>query len=353
MIAVSILAATLSWRLVEQPIRQRRFLRDRVGLFRLAFGLMAVSCAAGAVIAFGQGLPSRLPADVQAIYATKDIANPYRDSKCLTDNDRTGPTDDDVRRGRLCTFGPDSSALPADFLVWGDSHASSMAPAISEAARLHQRSGLLAANAGCPPLLEYKSQKNDPNSQKDCLARNAAVMDLIRSRHIRLVFLIGRWPREVLGSQFGSEGVFFDPKEVYKTRDRSAVVADALDKTLTALASEHVHAVLVMDVPEIGYDVPYELAKAALHRTTADIAPSWQTVDGRQHAARAILQAAAAKHGADLIDPTGDFCTLERCAVASDNGPYYSDSNHLSVSGAKRLTHLFEPFLQQWGASLQ
>ena len=83
-----------------------------------------------------------------------------------------------------------------------------------------------------------------------------------------------------------------------------------------------------------------------------DIAPSWETVDGRQHVARAILKAAAGKYGADFIDPTGDFCTQDSCAVAGSDGPYYSDSNHLSVTGATRLTHLYEPFLQPQGASL-
>jgi peptidoglycan/LPS O-acetylase OafA/YrhL len=350
-IAVSILAASASWWLIERPIRQRRFLSQRASLFPLAFGLIAISCAAGAFISFGNGLPGRLPANVRAIYATRDVRNPFLDRTCMTDNDRTGPTDQQVRDGALCTLGIVGNAGLADFLVWGDSHASSMAPAIDQAAKLHQRAGLLAADSGCPPLLDYTSQKNDTNSQKDCLMHNQAVLDLIQSRHIPLVFLVGRWPREVLGSQFGNEGVFFDPHEVYRIRDRAAVVSDSLDKTLAALAQAKARAVLVMDVPEIGFDVPYELAKAALHKTAADIDPSWTTVDGRQHAARTILQDAATKYGVDFIDPTGDLCTQQSCAVADNDGPYYTDSNHLSVNGAKRLVHLYEPILQRQAAS--
>jgi peptidoglycan/LPS O-acetylase OafA/YrhL len=352
-IAVSILAAIASWWLIERPVRQRRFLRGRAGLFRLAFAMMALSCAAGAAIVVGRGLPDRLPPNVRAIYATKSVNNPFRGSKCLTKNDGSGPTDDDVRNGRLCSVGIESRTEQVDFLVWGDSHAGAMAPGIDKAAKLQQRSGLLAADAGCPPLLDYESQKSDADNQEDCHAHNEAVVDFIRSRHIQLVFLIGRWPREVLGSQLGNEGPFYDPKESYKIRDRSAIVSEALDKTLATLAAMKTRVVLVMDVPEIGFDVPYELAKAALRKTAVDIAPSWEALDARQHVARAILQAAAAKYGAEIIDPVGDFCPQQRCAVADSDGPYYTDSNHLSVSGANHLMHLYEPVLRQQGASLQ
>ena len=97
-----------------------------------------------------------------------------------------------------------------------------------------------------------------------------------------------------------------------------------------------------MDVPEPGYDVPYMLARAAKDNRQVDINPSRSAVDQRQHQAMAILKAASAKYGVELVDPTSSFCDADHCNVALDGRPLYVDSNHLTKTEAEALSGLFD-----------
>jgi peptidoglycan/LPS O-acetylase OafA/YrhL len=339
-VALSFAVATLSWRLVERPVRRRALLSGRTALFGAAGMAMAGACAAGAVIVALGGLPGRLPPEVRAIYEARRDRSPFASDACFTD-ETNGPTDRDVRGGKLCSVGVGAGA--PSFIVWGDSHAAAMAPAVDAAARKYARRGLLAARASCAPLIDYQAASSKQAKRDACISHNAAVLDLIRTSRVTLVFLVARWPREVLGAEYGKEGVFFNPNAPYRITDRSAYVAAALDETLAALARLGVHAVLVMDVPEPGYDVPYALAKAALRHVTPDIDPPRQVVAQRQRQARAILQAAAAKFGADVIDPTARFCDRDRCHVAANGIPYYADADHLTQTAARTLGDLYDP----------
>jgi SGNH domain-containing protein len=101
--------------------------------------------------------------------------------------------------------------------------------------------------------------------------------------------------------------------------------------------------VLVADVPEPGYDVPYSLAKAALQHRAPDVDPPRTVVEERRRQTIGILRAAAGKFGADLVDPIAEFCDRERCRVESDSMPLYLDADHLTQTAALRLKHLFDP----------
>jgi peptidoglycan/LPS O-acetylase OafA/YrhL len=340
-VALSLIVAIASWKLIETPFRRRLFLSHRPALFGAGAVAMAAFCLLGLSISSFDGFPSRLSPDVAQIYSAKSDTAQYMKSACLTDNQQAGPSDADVRAGRLCPVG-NTKAADISFAVWGDSHAAAMAPAIDKVAEKYGRKGLFIGQVGCPPLLQYLTPHARKQTRDGCLQRNDAAAELIKSAHIPLVFLIARWPREVLGAQYGNEGPFFDPAAPYKTEDRSAEVAEGLDKTLATLAQLHVQAVLVMDVPEPGYDVPYALARAANDHGLLDVNPPRRIVDQRQRQAIGILKAAAAKYGVELVDPTSSFCDADHCTASVDGRPLYADADHLTKTAAVALSVLFE-----------
>jgi len=345
-VAASIGLAILSWAAIEQPVRQRHILDGRRPLWSAALSVMALFAASGFVIASHHGFPSRLSPAVANIYAAKSDTSRYGSTTCFTDSNLAGPTDDDVRAGRLCPVG-DEQAAKVSFLVWGDSHSGTMTPGIGvSAARFGQR-GLLAGEGGCPPLLEYQNTHPSKARRDACVARNEAVLDLIARQHIPLVVMVARWPREVLGVGYGEEGPYFDPQVLPKTGDRTAVVGGALDRTLAALAALHVHAVLVMDVPEIGYDVPYTLARAAAGHRVIDVNPPRAVVLERQRLATAMLQDAARKYGAEILDPTAHFCSGSICHGEIDGRPLYIDSDHITRTTSESLSDLFDGSFQR------
>jgi hypothetical protein len=124
--------------------------------------------------------------------------------------------------------------------------------------------------------------------------------------------------------------------------DRSGQVAVALDSTVGALTALGIRVVLVMDVPEPGYDVPLSLARAALRGRAPQVNPTRASVDARQELARQILQRVAIKRGAHLVDPTPAFCDRDFCQVEVGGVSLYTDADHLTRSAALDLTHLFD-----------
>ena len=340
-VTASIGLAALSWAVIEQPVRQRRILGGWGRLWGASLSAMALFAATGIVMVRHHGFPGRLSPAVASIYAAKADTSRYGSTACFTDSSLAGPTDEDVRAARLCPVG-DAQAAKISFLVWGDSHSGTLSPGIGVSAARFGRRGLLAGEGGCPPLLDYQNTHPSKARRDACVARNQAVLDLIGRQHIPLVIMVARWPREVLGAGYGEEGPYFDPHAAYKTEDRSAVVGAALDRTLAALAALHAKAILVMDVPEIGYDVPYTLAKAAEAGRTIDVNPPLSIVAARQRLAAAMLQDAARKYGAEILDPTSHFCSGAVCHGEIDGRPLYTDSDHITRTTSESLSDLFD-----------
>ena len=340
-IAVSIALAALSWRFVEQPVRQGRWPAARRQVFAAAAAMTVLAGATGIVILRLEGIPGRLPAQVQDVLAAKRDSSPFFHADCFSDNQTLAAGRPVAGPDMGCAIGVRNRPSPG-FAVWGDSHAAAMAPAIDAAALRRRQSGVFLGRAGCPPLLDYDNTSSQAVRREACREHNTAAFQIIQDMRVRLVFLIARWPREVLGSENGNEGPFYDPAAQAPTADRSAQVSAALDATLTRLAAPGRRVVLVMDVPEPGYDVPLALARAALQGLDARVNPARQAVKARQRLARQALQAVAARHGSLIVDPLPAFCDDALCHVERDGVSRYTDSDHLTQRAARELAPLFE-----------
>jgi peptidoglycan/LPS O-acetylase OafA/YrhL len=258
----SIILAAISWHFIEKPFRGHAGHVGRRPLFAGAALALAAAAGFGNYVVAAGGMPARLPASVQTVYAATYDISPFYRPGCFMDSDSaSGPTLADIRSRKLCGLGTKEGADPA-FLVWGDSHAASMAPAIDVAAAGAGISGRIAAHASCPPLPDV--QLPDPGQTERCREFNAAVLDLIASRHIPLVFLVAYWPKYVHDSELPHRGVFFDPSTAPTLADKSAPIVHAFDRLLADLKRQGTKVVLVMDVPEMGRFVPEAVARAML-----------------------------------------------------------------------------------------
>ena len=344
-LAVSFAMAVLSWRYVEQPVRHGKRLPARRRVFGAAAMLTAATAAVGAVILQSDGLPGRLPARVLAALAPQQDRSPFFGADCFSDNQTLAAGRPVAGPDMGCAIG-DRAAPSPSFAVWGDSHAAAMAPGIDAAASAAGQGGLFLGRGGCPPLIDYDNTSDRAARRAACREHNAAALRIIDDRRIPLVFLVARWPREVLGGENGNEGPFYDPAVPAVSTDRSAPVAAALDATLASLRSPARRVVLVMDVPEPGYDVPLALARAALHGTDARVNPSRSSVEARQALTRDLLQSIAARHGSLIVDPLPAFCDAATCRVEQDGVSRYVDADHLTQGAARGLAPLFRPLFE-------
>jgi hypothetical protein len=306
-------------------------------LFPGAAFAAGLTAASGAFAAATDGLPERLQPALQRILAEQDDHEPGI-ARCF------GLTAADVREHRLCTIG--AAGVAPSFILWGDSHADAILPAVAEAAARAGRAGLFAGGEACPPLLGVTTPM--PN----CRAFNDAVMAAAKDARIREVILESRWAKYAEGTPYGIE-----PKGQRVllrddgcasndvSRDNHEVFARGLSRTVAGLKASGKTIVVVAAVPEIGWPVPAILARRALaqHTDTADVNPPLAKYLMRQKFVLTALDRLKREDGARVLYPHRILCTTGSCEVAMDGVPLYRDEHHLSVLGARQLT----PLLQQ------
>jgi peptidoglycan/LPS O-acetylase OafA/YrhL len=339
----SLILAVLTWRFIEKPFRGRRSRIGRKPLFAAAVLLVALAAGFGNDVVDNKGLASRLPDGIARVYAaTYDISR-FGMPPCFGDSDATGPSLADIRAGKLCPLGDGNPGNPA-FLVWGDSHSGAMGPAIDGAAKQAGVTGLFAGHASCAPLPDAQLAPHGDN--RHCGDFNAAVHDLVTSRHIPLVFLIAYWPKYMHDAELPNQGVYFDPSVPPPLEDKSASVATSLDRLMSELTRQGTKVVLVMDVPEMGHYMPEAVAKAMMTGASTDVAPPFDYVARRQALSRTILAHLAAKYGASIVDPFSAVCSNGHCDSVRNGLPLYKDADHITATFSATLGGLYFPMLK-------
>lgn len=322
----STVIAVLSWRFIERPFRGRQGIGSR----RLVFSSLALSSLAlgayGLAALATDGFPRRFSDQVLlTLDGSKDIWKRYEE---CTD--------------KVCEVG--LSDKPETFIVWGDSHAGAIAPAVERAAQSMGLSGLIANHTACAPLLLLK--RFDPWS-RPCRGYNDSVLAQIDARHIRTVVLHARWALYTEGYRFKREEgppLLLTPRR--RVRDNPAEFEKLLRKTLAELQRRQLNVVIIASVPEVGISVPRTLARQERSGSTSDVEPSFHEFMARQTQAFRILHDAARDYHALIIYPHQVLCDSVACAIAREGHPLYIDGDHLSAYGAEYLEPMIERVLK-------
>ena len=326
--------SVVSWRCIERPFRGARPVFDRRRIFMFAGVGSAATLACGAALVLGAGFPSRVP-PAALKYAQATLEELQMKPEC---SDRHAA---DVREGRLCTIGADTSARPS-FLVWGDSHANRAAIPLAEIARTRGRVGLLASLGSCPPLIDVQWPL------RGCGSFDSEVLKLVERQRIELVILSGMWATYAEGILFkhelgdGTANVLSDDLSVDKTvAGNAAVFSRALLRTVDRLTNAGAHVVVIGPVPEIESAVPEALARVEWFGGRKDIGPSEAEFMHRQRNVFRALDAVLELNNTEVIYPSTASCTTS-CAVERLGQVLYIDDNHLSRAGL----NLVKPLLQ-------
>jgi peptidoglycan/LPS O-acetylase OafA/YrhL len=313
----SLSLSAISLRFVEQPFRGPRGILTRRTLFACAAGAMGLVVLSGLALSRSRGMPARLPPEVVAVAAV--MAEPHSYKGCAS---RMPPTDARCRLGAAGT---------PSFLLWGDSQALALAPAVSALASRTGRAGVLAWASACPPLMGV--QRNDVS---DCREYNDGIERFVEAQgDLRTVVLVGRWALNAVGTRPGAE-----PGRPVTISEQGAVgnatvFADGLDRTIGALERAGKEIVLVTQVPEIGWSVPSILARSLLFGTPAPAPPTLGEYQARQTVvSKTLTTLLAARHSLRVVDVAPLFCGSGTCVVTWGERPLYRDEHHLSFAGA-------------------
>ena len=332
LIALCIVIAAMSWRYVEQPFRKPGGVLPRRPLLiasGAAAGATAVLC--GVVVAAG-GVPARFSRDTLAILAT--VTTMPACERMSMPNADLGP---------MCAIGRPGAGRPS-FVLWGDSHAAALVPAVERAAVKHGLAGEFSWLNDCPPLLGLERARW---SDRSCQNRNDAMVRYLRANDIRTVILDARWASglEVVGDRAGRSHLSWQYDEMSRERsldENRRVFQRSLARTLAVLRAGGHEVMIVGPVPESPHPVPDMLARRRLQGRSADPGPTLAAFEASN---RFVFDAfRSGPDAAEYVFPHHLLCTDgDRCALVRDGQPLYSDQAHLSRFGAESLSVLFEP----------
>jgi peptidoglycan/LPS O-acetylase OafA/YrhL len=323
LVAISVILAILCWRYIERPFRNRTLMASRRQL--LASSALAFLCVVGSgtVQYFGVFQARRWPSST---LSRVFIDAGRRDARYFHDLEAS-----DVP-GNLVRLGPADG--PAKILVWGDSHAMSILPAIESACLESGICAQAATHSSTPPTpgcvfccrWEADARRIDDY--------NAAVMKYAQSGTIRAVILVGYW------EDYGKK--------------RAARFAEALFKTVDRLQAAGVSVYFMKDVPAFRFDVRRALVRYS--ETDQDLSQLGMTPAdyGAVNRFHASILPKLAQRGVHILDPVPilQARTNSQAFFPFDSGgSFYCDSNHLSSYGALAIKPLFVPVVRQFAGS--
>jgi hypothetical protein len=232
-----------------------------------------------------------------------------------------------------------SRADQYDILVWGDSHADAMFPAIAKLAASLGHRARQATKHGCPPALgaERKNGRRDLDEILSCFQfNNAVAKSLAEGPPVKIVVLVARWSRHTQNS------LYIVDKDSHPASVAASgnVLEETLSRTVAKLDSMGIPVLLVGQVPEFDRN-PNEcfVQKRLLRQSTAAcVTLNRETAEKRLAKSDDILSRIAANFVNTKVFRLQDFfCEREFC-VASRNGyPLYKDTTHMGLHGAQMV----------------
>ncbi|WPO99701.1 acyltransferase family protein [Pseudomonas sp. HR96] len=335
LVLVSALLGYASWRWLEGPFRQRRWLAGQRPLLGGALASLVLLALVGQLLRSSDGVPGRL--SEQALRYARAGTWQAGQPRCLFDRHL-------LSVDSLCHFGP---AQPPLAMVWGDSHAAALTPAWREQAQRANLPLALAGHSACPPI-------EGLHREAVCEAFNATAQQLLAQPQLHDVILAAHWTMYVEGEEDGRTGLMIhapgslQPDVAYARQQ----LADGLRATVERLRAAGKRVWLVKEAPEHPVEIAPRLTRLAmLGLPTARVGRPQQERDQRQaFVDRLFEQLSAQDAQVRVLDPTPLFCADGRTCLAEDRGEaLYRDTNHLSDQGGLQAVPLFDPVIAELG----
>lgn len=290
-IALSVAAAWLTWRFIESPTRDRRSFTGR----RLASTVVASSLliiVTSVTYASLNGWPSRYPASVIALDASRDNRSPDRE-RCHFEGGLPSLT-------TSCVLGGGEPSVA----VWGDSHGVELAKAISEEGFSVRE----ITYSSCPPAPTQPSKPDRPY----CQEHNSRVFAYLSTEtSIKSVVLVA----------------FYGDK-LAQSMDLQSRMADTANR-LRAAGKQVIVVGPYMSLD--GHtDVPSYLARGGQPIARLDSA----AIDGFRRRMEPAAQ---------VFLPTDLFCRAGECALTAGGSSLFFDAHHPSMHAARLVANKLAP----------
>lgn len=338
----TLILAHLTWRYVERPFRDKERI-SRSQIFKQAALVSAVFFSIGVAGHATGGFPQRFD-DLTVRLQQDGVTSFWRQLEPCITRFRAQPS-----ISSACAIGSPSGK--ASFAIVGDSHAGALIHELDKSARATGMTGKNFTFKGCPPLSTIRLASPDQDDLQCEAIRADFFKKLDHDRDIPPVLIVhARWTQLMEQSRFdnGEGGVesgapwtwdLSSQPDMYRSQMRNAFI-----DSIRAMLSSGRTVVLVYPVPEMGWQVPNQLAKS--HLLTPPLLPDSASTSYNRYLQRA-------KHAISALDDLGEHPRLfrvrpseilcntfveGRCVAHHSGEPLYFDDDHLSNIGSRYVT---------------
>ena len=318
LLVATLLVATASWRFIERPVRARILMKStRTLLVGVGVGSAGILLA-GLVLWNSDGFPQRFAPETRGLIvsmtATPELV------RCVEEVSL-----EQVRAGRVCNYGPGDPSPKV--LLWGDSHALAMMPAVKELAKAHGMHVYFVAKYNCLPLFAplNPTRIDTATDRYGCANFNTAVLDAVTRLEPELIILDGAWA--------AGEPPPHEPD-----------IAAGVEQTVSRVGHHSRSICVVFAVPMLKYAVSDALFVARRRHIPDDFLRVSRADALAQHRdMEHDMRAVAERSGLTLVDPKDALCPADSCLYKADDRSLYFDDSHLSVYGALYVARTLEP----------
>ncbi len=325
-IITSVILAAISWQFVERPFRSKTtFSREGVFLFS-GVGAVVLVCLGVPVLAAG-GMPHRFsPPVLDALAGAQDMEEDRRG--CM------GPRS----AGDFCVIG--AKDADASAMLLGDSHAAALMSAVSHVLEVRGKSGYLASQRACPPLLGV--HRIGSGSSEECVRFIDSTLEFIATNRdaLQTVFLVARWPLNARGQRApGEDGgdVRLALNSGGDDLENAQIVEQGLNALVRRITDMGIHVIILGGVPEIGWEVPNTVALVTQRGGELPRPPTIDDISAQHASADKILRTVSQSNSLVSYVPIAEMLCTPMCQVLDGSKPLYVDDDHLSKYGASEI----------------
>ena len=340
LVGLSFLLAWLTYKLLERPIRMSRIARPAVALVMVAVVIGGV----GYAIDLGGGLPSR------AANATGYVRSDFDSTFLKTFYEKTvscAPAGDSSVSANLCQSLP---GVPPRIAVVGDSHAEVLYPGLVWAMPGRNIAFLQTCSFPVVGLIE----SNRPfNGYCPAQTSERQIAYLAGIDGLETVIFSFRGPLYLLGKGFGvgpQEREHDVVLEAGNPEQRGLTQAQlfgfGLSGAIDVLEHANKRIVIVLDFPELGFDIQDCLYDKPFRSKLADCWIERSAVEARQRDYRAAIEQMRLGHpGLQVFDTMPLLCDERYCYGIKDHHVLYLDDDHIGIYGTKMIGEKLAEFL--------
>ncbi|AGB45215.1 putative acyltransferase [Mesorhizobium australicum WSM2073] len=311
LVAAAWLAAYLSWRLVEQPLRRLR--TPPSWAFAAGGAAAMIVCLSGNAIFKAGGFTSRISKEAEAMRSLDVMWGwPCPQTVSIPELGST-----------FCTFGARWDKASRHAMLWGDSHAEHLAPLFDMVGQRENTAFFLFHD--CPAAFGEGVHRQFPELplyRESCASSRKAVVSMLRQRRdLDLVVLSAAW------TSLGYTDVVADDG---RQADKVLLLRDGLRSLVKEIKSPDRRVEIIGQVPGPGVD----LTSCAAMRESTILRRCSTTMDSEQilrvwSPMVTALGSLANENGVFFVDPLKGMCPNRQCASYVNGEFIYRDGSHL------------------------